>query len=222
MKINFKSIMVIVVVTSIIFAGGLFTGYMIGSNFKDADIASLNDNINLLRQEQRKKIEVKIHQGVSHSQYRGLFRDILKSTGVFGDDAIVSKYADLCLFTAQVESDFGRLNKQVKGPALGWFQMEPKTEDDLHTNFIAFKPAIKKAVSEIRQSNPGTDELRTNIAYAVTMCALQYKRYIDLRGDHLPEVGDREGQTAIWKKRYNTYKGKGTATVARTKALALN
>lgn len=221
MKINAKTFVVVILSVFFVFSGGMFAGYLVGNSFKADDIAALNEKVDLLRQEQRKKIEVRVHQGVSHKQYRGLFRDILKSTNIFGDDNTVSRYADLCLFTAQTESDFGRLVKQVNGPAKGWFQMEPATEEDLHKNFIAFKPAIKKAVAEVRQSNPGPDELQSNIAYAVTMCALQYKRYVDLRGDKLPEVGDRDAQASLWKKRYNTHKGKGNEVTARTKALAL-
>ena len=55
----------------------------------------------------------------------------------FSDDAV-----QLLLFTCAVESDGGTYLKQLKGPALGIYQMEPETHNDIWQNYIKSKTSL--------------------------------------------------------------------------------
>ena len=45
--------------------------------------------------------------------------------------------AELIVFTCAVESNGGTYVKQIKGPALGIYQVEPSTFTDIWVNFIS-------------------------------------------------------------------------------------
>lgn len=168
-----------------------------------------------------KPVRYVISQGVDYKQYKKLFKSILIESKIFTNDE-VDKYVGLLLITAQVESDFGRLVQQKKGPALGWFQMEPNTEKDIWDNYLKYNPKYQKVVSGLRHNKSlAISELKTNIAYATIMAALQYKRYVDIGKIKLPNENDKSEQAKIWKKYYNTHKGKGTISVALLKSKAL-
>lgn len=170
----------------------------------------------------KKPVKYVISQGVAdHKQYKKLFKSILTESQIFKSNE-VDKYVGLLLVTAQVESDFGRLVSQKKGPALGWFQMEPNTEKDIWENYLKYNPKYQEIVSGLRHNKSLTiPELQTNIAYAAIMAALQYKRYVDAGKIKLPNGNDKAAQTAIWKKYYNTHKGKGNTSIAMLKSKAL-
>lgn len=170
----------------------------------------------------KKPVKYVISQGVAdHKQYKRLFRSILVESKIFDLDE-VDKYVGLLLVTVQVESDFGRLVTQKKGPAVGWFQMEPNTEKDIWENYLKYNPKYQEIVSGLRHNKSlAIPELQTNIAYATVMAALQYKRYVDVGKIKLPNANDKSAQAKIWKKYYNTYKGKGDVSIAMLKSKAL-
>lgn len=118
---------------------------------------------------------------------------------------------NLVLGTAGVESDFGRYVKQVgKGPALGIFEMETVTHDDIWRNFLVGKnePLAKKLLDLCTPAaiTAGAREMVGNLYYATGMCRTFYRRLPDA----LPSDVDARGMAELWKRRYNTYLGDGT------------
>lgn len=98
---------------------------------------------------------------------------------------------------------------QVGGPALGLFQMEPSTFEDLFKSFLDYRPALRGRVLALADNARGAqlvDELVENDPFA---CACARMRYY--RSSHaLPEQDDLRGHAAMWKAVYNTRLGKGT------------
>jgi hypothetical protein len=108
----------------------------------------------------------------------------------------------LLLGTACKESDCGRWIHQLEdGPALGIYQMEPATHDDIWMNFIANRPFLrdKKVLY-----NMDVNLLMGDFNYATAMCRVHYLRVLEPIPDTL------DGQAHYWKTWYNSEKGKGT------------
>ena len=116
---------------------------------------------------------------------------------------------ELVLGTAVVESGLTYLKQHGDGPALGLWQGEPATHDDLYTNFLNFRPELGSKLIELRAAGLSLDEnLATNLMYGAAVCRLCYYR----KPDALPEAGDIEGQASFWKQHYNTIFGAGTVS----------
>ena len=116
---------------------------------------------------------------------------------------------ELVLGTAIVESGLTYLRQWGDGPALGLWQVEPSTQNDLYTNSLNYRPELGSALMELRAPNLSIDgEPRHQPIYGAAVCRLCYYR----KPDALPEAGDIEGQAAFWKQHYNTPLGKGTVT----------
>ena len=116
---------------------------------------------------------------------------------------------ELVLGTAVVESGLTYLKQHGDGPALGLWQVEPATHDDLYTNFLNFRPELGSKLIELRAAGLSLDEnLATNLMYGAAVCRLCYYR----KPDALPEAGDIEGQASFWKQHYNTIFGAGTVS----------
>jgi hypothetical protein len=111
--------------------------------------------------------------------------------------------------TAAQESRLTYLKQLGGGPALGLFQMEPATHNDIWVNFLKWKPSWQNAVLEMtttRQGNwmPRPEEMIWNLQYAAAMCRIHYVR----KPGAIPiTVTD---QAMYWKKHFNTELGKGT------------
>lgn len=134
-----------------------------------------------------------------------IIEPVLKQLNMYSDAAI-----NLMLGTAAQESGCGHYIHQIKGPALGIYQMEPATHDDIWNNFIAYHPNYKYIVelylSTHNVSTHNSDEIIWNLKYATAMCRLKYFRV----PKKLPEANDIIGLATYWKNYYNTEKGKGT------------
>ncbi len=116
----------------------------------------------------------------------------------------------LVLCTCAVESRLGHYLKQKgNGPALGIYQMEPKTHTDLYENVLADNPILLRKVNILSKHSKYWNrehELIANLEYATAMARIQYWRF----KEPLPEYGDIAGMGAYWKKYYNTTLGDGT------------
>lgn len=90
------------------------------------------------------------------------------------------------------------------GPALGLFQMEPATHDDIWDNFLAFRPAL---TARLRTLSPARSAaaLETDDVYATALARFHYLRV----AARLPSANDIEAQAHYWKTYYNTEKGAG-------------
>lgn len=108
---------------------------------------------------------------------------------------------DLLLGTALVESRLFYMRQLEDGPALGFFQMEPGTHNDIWENFLRYRPKLQAKVMCVADR---PQDMITNLIYAAMMARLQYFR------DPEPIPDTPEGQAAYWKRVFNTHKGKGS------------
>jgi hypothetical protein len=132
---------------------------------------------------------------------RYVIRPVLQDLELWSEAA-----EQLVLGTACVESECGHYLHQLAGPALGIYQMEPATHDDIWGNYLDFQPDISKKVEKwiINIGDNLSDEMIGNLYYATAMCRIHYLRV----PEEIPE--DLSAQAEYWLKYYNTELGKGT------------
>ena len=113
---------------------------------------------------------------------------------------------NLVLGTGAHESCGWKYRKQLgNGPALGLFQMEPATFNDIVKNYLKYHPNIAEKIKLIsRVSVLSAIDLINNDRLAICMCRVHYLRV----KYKLPTSVIR--YAAYWKLFYNTRKGKGT------------
>lgn len=111
---------------------------------------------------------------------------------------------DLIIATGNAESGFRAL-EQNKGPAVGFFQIEPDTIDDVLDNYARYRPTVMQVLLEYGMIQ-GEEyfSVMSNIALQVAFCRLCYRRVPD------PIPNNLNDMAKYWKKFYNTEKGKGT------------
>jgi hypothetical protein len=114
----------------------------------------------------------------------------------------------LLLGTAICESEGFRFRKQRIGPALGIFQMEPYTHNDIWKTYLSYRPALAKEVTSLlsRPNADKLDELEFNDKYAAAMARIKYAR----SNAPLPPLNNITAMAAYWKQYYNSVLGKGT------------
>ena len=116
--------------------------------------------------------------------------------------------AQLLLGTAIKESGNFKYRKQIGGPALSFFQIEPESHQDIWDNYLKFRPQLKTRIENI-MTKPDADklhELENNESYAAAMARIKYQRC----PEKMPDVDDIDAMARYWKKFYNTPLGKGT------------
>ncbi len=140
---------------------------------------------------------------INKEQLRDLITETLKQINMHSESAV-----NLLMGTAAQESHLGTYIRQIKGPALGIFQMEPATHNDIWDNYIDYKP-LSFTQNIAKTSNvqfPDSNTLLFNLKYAIIMCRLHYRRVPET----LPEYYDVKGLSRYWKVYYNTHLGRGT------------
>jgi len=122
---------------------------------------------------------------------------------------------NLLLLTCAQESLMGTYLRQLEGgPALGVYEMEPNTFNDIINNYLVYRPILQKKIFDcLPYSN--LDELQPshlvwNFKLATIMARIHYLRC----PDPLPAHDDILGLAKYWKKHYNTAAGKGTVEMA--------
>jgi len=134
----------------------------------------------------------------------------LKAIGLFSEEA-----DSIVLGTSFAESLLGDRTHlvQVGGPALGIFQIEPDTHQDIWVNFLAYRPELAGKVRrlcapEFLQPDgiPEDAALVGCLPYAAAICRLVYRR----SPEPLPHHNDPQAQGAYWVRWYNRG-GKATA-----------
>jgi len=99
--------------------------------------------------------------------------------------------------------------RQKNGPALGLFQMEPFTHDDLWNNYLSYRPKLRDAVLKhfniTSKPPPNAQLLESNDSYAAIMARI---RYLPAPAA-MPSSTDLKGQAQYWVTYYNRG-GKGT------------
>lgn len=114
----------------------------------------------------------------------------------------------LLLMTAAHESKMGHYLHQVRGPAVGIWQMEPATMVDLHA-WIMTRHGLDTLVERLRTRGfplSMQDEMAGNLFYACAMARLLYWR----RPEELPDAEDWSGLAQYAKDHFNTRLGKAT------------
>jgi hypothetical protein len=129
-----------------------------------------------------------------------VIRPALEAIGLYSPAA-----EQLLIGTGLQESGFRKLRQYGKGPALGLWQMEPFTHDDLWATYLNRKPDLAARLREICV-DPAAGSLAWNLRYAAAMCRVKYYRV----PAKLPAADDIEAQAAYWKMHYNTPLGRGT------------
>lgn len=110
----------------------------------------------------------------------------------------------LILGTCAQESRMGHYIHQLgKGPALGIFQMEPSTHDDIWKNYIMYhNEYVKRFKTKVFVS----ERLIYDLKYATLMTRFHYLRV----SEALPNPHDIGNIAQYWKKYYNTNLGAGS------------
>lgn len=136
----------------------------------------------------------------------GQFRDsIVKYT--LKDLQLYSESAEeLLVFTCANESRGGTYLRQVNGPALGIYQMEPATYNDLWQGYIKMNSKICMMLFSNFEVSfmPTEDRLIYDLRYATAMTRIFYARIKEA----LPDAKDINGIWSYYKRYYNTMAGK--------------
>jgi len=112
---------------------------------------------------------------------------------------------DLLMLTCAAESDGGTYIRQIQGPALGVYQIEPNTATDIHAHWLENRKELKhKAVLLGMNHIPITQQITGNLYLATAFARFHYRRSPDPIGTTI------EDHAKMWKKVYNTEQGKGT------------
>lgn len=138
---------------------------------------------------------------------RHLLHEVIEPTLIFLDmDSPAAR--NLLLGTIAQESHMGKYLVQLgEGPALGIAQMEPATHDDIWDNYLKYRqPIVQKLDQLLCLGFTKHDQLKWNLAYAVAMARLHYRRV----SAPLPDADDVTQLAHYWKDHYNTVFGKGT------------
>lgn len=150
-----------------------------------------------------------MNYGLHPSQLRGeIIRPVLRYLGLHSQSAEA-----LVIGTALVESNARYVRQLGNGPALGIWQMEPATHDDIWDNFLRYNYALRIKVSALATPaavTPGAREMAGNLFYGAAMCRLHYWRV----AEPLPTIGDYVGLAKYWKTHYNTHRGAGSVSEA--------
>jgi hypothetical protein len=120
---------------------------------------------------------------------------------MYSDEAV-----ELLLFTCANESNGGSYLKQIGGPALGIYQMEPETYNDIWQNYIMKNSSILLKLIHGFGINvmPSEDRLIYDLRFATAMTRIHYERV----KSPLPQSFNLNGLWQYYKTYYNTSSGK--------------
>ncbi len=150
---------------------------------------------------------------IAPNQFRKLIREVLKNFGQqSGSKTFYSENAvELLMLTAAQETLLGKYLWQVKGPALGMFQMEPNTFNDIWINFIAYRGNIRDTLNDWRAPAVSWDmRMNADLAYQIVMARIFYMRILA----PLPPSSDLRAMAEYYKKYWNTHLGAATVQEA--------
>lgn len=121
--------------------------------------------------------------------------------------------AFLLLCTAAIESNCGEYIKQINGPALGIWQMEPMTHNDIWENCDALNSEFGEVIRNLAPiySVIADNDLIDTPKYACAMARLKYS----MDPNPLPKLTDDMGADSnafyeYYKRVYNTELGAST------------
>ncbi|MEY8199453.1 MAG: hypothetical protein RPS47_09450 [Colwellia sp.] len=98
------------------------------------------------------------------------------------------------------------LHQLGNGPALGVYQIEPATHNDVWKNYLNYRDALAKKVKNLAAPGVLDEQLIVNLSYATAIARIIYYR----KPSALPAANDVQALGEYWKEHYNTEQGKGT------------
>jgi hypothetical protein len=113
----------------------------------------------------------------------------------------------LLLSTAAIESNCGYYIKQVGGPALGIWQMEPATHDDIWSECDALYDCLGQEVGLL--SGVHKTDADSMVIYPMYACAMARLKY-SMDPKRLPSYNDKHAIYDYYKRIYNTELGAST------------
>ena len=121
-------------------------------------------------------------------------------------DLYSAEAVELMCGTCAQESGYGKFRHQLNGgPALGIFQCEPRTFDDIIKNFLFYDKELMAKITEISgEKQLEASRLEVNDVLAACICRIHYLRIEEAIPKSL------EGWARYYKQYYNTPKGKAT------------
>jgi len=138
--------------------------------------------------------------------------ELIIRKSLIGIDLWSPEAEQLLAGTAAQESQMLTFLKQIEGPGLGLYQMEPECHQDIHRNYLVYHPELRQKifnscgmVTFLQGASPPDELLIYNLKYATCMARLKYYR----SNESLPAYNDIAGQSTYWKNIYNTVSGKG-------------
>lgn len=136
----------------------------------------------------------------------GQLRTLVIKPALFDLVMYSEEAVELLIFTCAAESNGGHYLKQISGPALGIYQMEPNTYNDIWQNYIKGKNDILlKLLHSFGIINmPDETRLIYDLRFATVMARLHYMRV----KEPLPKLYDLDGLWHYYKTYYNTTNGK--------------
>ncbi len=135
-----------------------------------------------------------LHTGLAHLK-EDVIAPTLRKIGLYSQNS-----EKLIFGTAMQESCGGTLSTNV-------FQIEPATASDIMQNYLPAHPGLNSKIQALYNHNhPLNWNLSHNLPFEAAMARLVYLRSVpNISSDSTPtELG------TLWKRYYNTYKGKGT------------
>lgn len=115
---------------------------------------------------------------------------------------------ELMILTCAQESKGGTYVKQIEGPALGIYQMEPETHNDLWASYLTHHPdLVFNILNYLEYSRiPKAYNLLVNLGYATMMTRVYYLRVPEA----IPSAKDIPALARYWNEHYNCNPDKGT------------
>lgn len=140
-------------------------------------------------------------------QFRHLIvRPTLRKLDVFSNIPYSLSAEILLLGTAATESRFGSDLKQIGGPALGIYQIEPATLESIKEDYLSYRPMTRQAAEQFASPEPWRRQLITSLTFASVIARLVYWR----RPEAMPHHDDLQGLANYYKQHFNTPAGKGS------------
>lgn len=136
---------------------------------------------------------------------KDIFRDHIVIPSLIAIESYSKDAEDIVFETGMVETGL-RAVRQYNGPALGLFQMEPATHNDIFANFlgVSSRNYLIEGLQKLSNDVGNYKELEFNPFYAAAMCRIHYLRFKGSIPSH------RTGRAAYYKEHYNTPAGKTT------------
>lgn len=132
------------------------------------------------------------------AMFAGFVKDALEGWNLPCSKAAIKL---LCMIAAHESGGF-KYVKQIKGPALGLFQMEPAT----HADVVAYMQRKPERFGLLAQTSDFVDAMVFDAGYAAALARIFFLRI----PEPLPDADDVDALARYAKKYWNTELGKAT------------